>query len=296
MQTLEALKRKIKSAEDLLSVVRTMKALAAVSIRHYERAVEALAGYNRTIEMGLHIALHAQKDLIVLTDPALGERVGIVLFGSDQGLCGQFNERVVTHAVDWLNGRHFRRDMRSFAVVGERSAALLSEADQPVDAVFSVPSSVAGITPLVGDLLLKIDSWQSKEVIDRVWLFFNQPAGKTLYRAYARQLLPLDLAWLQELQRTRWPSRVLPTFTMEPRALFAALIRQHLFVSLYRACAESLTSEDASRLASMQNAERNITDRLVELNAHYHHQRQNIITAELQDIIAGFEAVMVRPK
>lgn len=292
MQTLEALKRKIKSAEGLLSVVQTMKALAAVSIHHYERAVEALAEYNRTVEMGLHIVLHAQEDLTILTNHTPGDRVGFVVFGSDQGLCGQLNERIVTHTIDWLNGMHIRRDMRTCMAVGARGAALLREAGQPVDTLLPVPSSVAGITPLVQDLLLHIDAWRTDHGVDRVWLFFNQPAGKAIYRPHTVPLLPLDLSWLQQLQQTRWPSRVLPTFSMDPRALFAALIRQHLFVSLYRACAESLTSEDASRLASMQNAERNITDRLDELNAHYHHQRQNMITAELQDIVAGYEAVM----
>ena len=79
---------------------------------------------------------------------------------------------------------------------------------------------------------------------------------------------------------------------MDWDALFSALVQQYLFVALYRACAESLASEDASRLAAMQNAERNIKDRLDELHAEYHHQRQNSITAELLDIVAGYEAVM----
>ena len=73
--------------------------------------------------------------------------------------------------------------------------------------------------------------------------------------------------------------------------LFSLLIREYLFVSLYRAFAESLASENASRLASMQVAERNIENRLDELNAQYHQQRQNGIDAELFDLVAGFEAL-----
>ena len=61
MQTPEALKRKIQSAQDLLGVVKTMKALAAVSIRQYQRAVESLADYNRTVEMGLQIVLKESR-------------------------------------------------------------------------------------------------------------------------------------------------------------------------------------------------------------------------------------------
>jgi F-type H+-transporting ATPase subunit gamma len=57
MQTTESLKRRIKSAGDLLSVVKTMKALAAVSIRQYQKAVESLEDYNRTVEMGCKLCL-----------------------------------------------------------------------------------------------------------------------------------------------------------------------------------------------------------------------------------------------
>jgi F-type H+-transporting ATPase subunit gamma len=78
---------------------------------------------------------------------------------------------------------------------------------------------------------------------------------------------------------------------MDRDQLFSALIRQYLFVSLFRACAESLASENASRLAAMQGAERNIEERLEELQTQFHQQRQMTITEELLDIVAGFEAL-----
>lgn len=73
--------------------------------------------------------------------------------------------------------------------------------------------------------------------------------------------------------------------------LFTALIQQYLFVAIYRACAESLASEHASRLAAMQGAERNIEERLDELTREFHHQRQTTITEELLDIVAGVTAL-----
>lgn len=292
MQTLDALKRKIESAADLLSVVQTMKALAAVSIRHVEQAAAALAQYNRTIDMGLHIVLRARENIAILAEYAPGGRKGLIVFGADQGLCGQFNERVAAYAIDKLNGMHIRHTDRVFLAVGERVAELLEDAEQKVEAVFPAPSGIAGITPLVQDLLLKIDAWRAEKEIDEIWLFHNQPATGAIFQPQIGRLLPLNLAWLRELKQTPWPSRVLPTFTAEPDQLFALLIRQHLFVTLYRAGAESLVSEDASRLAAMQSAERNIKERLDELNTQYHHQRQHSITAELLDIVAGFEAVM----
>lgn len=291
MVTIEALKRKIKNSEDLLSVVQTMKALAMVSIRQYERAVEALAEYNRTIEMGLHIVLHAEETITVNPMAAPQEQVGAILFATDQGLCGQFNERIAAYTMDQLNGMRIGQEARTLIAVGERGAGFIEEAGQPVATRFHVPGSIAGITPLVHELLLAIDEWRRERAVDRILLFHNRPLSSATYKEQMTLLLPLDLAWLQRLQRTAWPSRVLPTFTMQPDLLFSALIRQHLFVTLYRACAESLAAENASRLAAMQNAEKNIEERLVELNTRFHHQRQQSITAELLDIVAGYEAV-----
>lgn len=291
MQTMESLKRKIRSAEDLLSVVQTMKSLSAVSIRHLERAVASLTEYNQTIEMGLHIVLRSWEDMSLLSRYEPGGQMGLILLGTDQGLCGQFNERIVSFAIDKLNGMHIRQSHRNFLVVGERAAGLLAVADQPVEAVFATPSGITGMTSLVQDLLLKIDAWRAEGKIDEIQLFHNRPADGAIYRPHLAQLLPLDVHWLRRLKQTPWPSRVLPTFTSEPEQLFASLIRQHLFVTLYQACAESLASEDASRLAAMQNAESNIKDRLNELTTAYHHQRQHSITAELLDIVSGFEAV-----
>jgi F-type H+-transporting ATPase subunit gamma len=84
-------------------------------------------------------------------------------------------------------------------------------------------------------------------------------------------------------------------FTMDETDLLRALIREYLFVSLYRAFAESLASENASQLRSMQVAKRNIEDRLRASPAESRQLRQETITSELLDSIAAFEALRERP-
>jgi len=70
-----------------------------------------------------------------------------------------------------------------------------------------------------------------------------------------------------------------------------ALIREYLFISLFRACAESLASENASRLAAMQRADKNIDDLLKQLQGTFYRLRQDGIDEELFDVISGFEAL-----
>jgi F-type H+-transporting ATPase subunit gamma len=288
-QTLESMRRRIESAEDLYSVVRVMKALAAASIRHYERAVQSLSEYNRTIEAGLQIILQNRPEAIAAESPPNRHRA-VIVFGSDQGMCGSFNEQVATFALqlDALSGPP---DDRTVLVVGSRIVGRLEDAGCAISGQFPLPSTVAGITAAVNDVLLKVEELRVQKGIDQFVLVHHRPSAHTGSSPSKLQLLPIDRDWLEDLATRSWVSRSAPTFTMDWRRLFSALIRQFLFVALYRAFAESLASENASRLASMQSAEKNIQNHLSQLELDYHQGRQQSITEELLDIVAGFETL-----
>ncbi len=295
MSNLEDLKRKINTAQDLRSVVKTMKALAAVSIRQYEKAVISLSEYDRTLEMGLQILLKQNPEFLLIEQPNLpGDRLAVVVFGSDWGMCGQFNERIAQFTTEHLNTLPFLPANRLILTVGARVRDSLAAKKIESQAYFPVPSSIAGITQIVQEIVLTLETWRQESRVTRILLFRNYPYSGTAYRQSYLQIFPLNSNWLQELKQRQWSSRCLPTFTMQESALASALFRQYFFVSLYRACAESLASENASRLMSMQMAEKNISERLSELNLEFNHQRQTAITSELLDIVSGFEALSDR--
>ncbi|OKH40042.1 F0F1 ATP synthase subunit gamma [[Phormidium ambiguum] IAM M-71] len=290
MPSLEALKQQIESTQDLRSVVKTMKTLAAASIRQYERAVESLANYNRTIEMGLQVLLQEQSMLNELP-VSFNQRLGAIVFGTDQGLCGSFNEQIAKYAIEQLNQVSERSSERSIITMGSRVIPPLETAGLEIAQSFSMPTTLAGITAMVQVLLLQIEAWRSQQQIERVLLFYQQPHSNTAHAPCTVNLLPIDRQWLENLRKQTWSTRVLPIFTMEWSHLFAELIRHYLFVSLYRAFAESLASENASRLISMQVAEQNIEERLEAFNAAFQQQRQSIITEEILEILSGFEVL-----
>lgn len=291
MRTLESIRKRIESASELLSVVKTMKVMAAVSIRQCERAVASLAEYNRTIEMGLQILLRREETDIQLPGEPTGGRFGAVVFGSNQGMVGQFNQRVAAHAMEAMDRLQIEDGDRSVLATGPLVAAHLEEAGQPVEESLRVPWSVAGITPVVQETLVRVDEWRSARGIDHVVLFYNHPQPGAAYQPHTLSLLPLDVQWLESLREKEWPCTDIPTFTVDGDQLFSALLRQYVFIVLYRAFAESLASENAHRLASMEAAEKNIEDRLSQLRTEYNQVRQSSITEELLDIVSGFEAL-----
>jgi F-type H+-transporting ATPase subunit gamma len=291
MQTTESLKRRIKSAGDLLSVVKTMKALAAVSIRQYQKAVESLEDYNRTVEMGLQIVLKERMGAMMQSKKAVIKRMGAIIFGSDQGLCGQLNEQISVFALDSIKEAGVKKENRKVLAVGARVADYVEDAGQPIDELLATPSSTAGITALVQEIIMIIEEWHFKQNVDHFMLFYNDYISGANYRPYKVQLLPVNRDWLKEIARKKWDSKTLPIYRMDGDKIFSSLIREYLFVSLYRAFAESLASENASRLASMQNAEKNIEEQMQDLHVQFHRTRQMTITEELLDIVAGFEAL-----
>jgi F-type H+-transporting ATPase subunit gamma len=292
----EGLKRKISTAGDLKGVVRAMKALAVSSIGQYERSVVALTDYSRTLELALSAALRDRGPL-----PKLGPlrrvrhaTVGAIVFGSDQGLVGRFNEEVVDFAVEALRGLPGKT--KRIWAVGQRAHALLSETGMPLAGILALPASVAAIAPLVGQILVEVQAAIEKGEVENVWLFHNCPRAGASYESVKRRLLPLDDAWLKRMASIPWPTKHPPEVIEGPTPALPSFLRGYIFVLLFQACAESLASENASRLAAMQRAEKNIDDMLVGLNRDYQHTRQEMIDEELFDVISGYEALSGRQR
>ncbi len=214
MEELERLKRKIKNARDLQSVVKIMKTISASNIREYEQAVESLGEYNKTIEMGFQIVMRNKpEDLLAVKPSERKKRLGAVIFGSDQGLCGSFNEQIAGYAIDKMN--EIEHEDRIALAVGERVVSRLEEAGQPIEAHFSFYGDHLGITEVMLDVLVKIEEWRLERMIDQIVLFYNRSVSSAAFGPHMVQLFPLDMKWLNSLAEKKWPSRTLPTFSMD---------------------------------------------------------------------------------
>jgi F-type H+-transporting ATPase subunit gamma len=286
--SLAQLRHTMASAGDLQSVVRTMKALAAASIGQYEQSVRALAHYHRTVELGLGACLRTHGTAPVRPDKGASRRTVAIVFGSDQGLVGQFNESLATFVQQKLSAMD-----ASVAVwsVGERVQVRLLDAGMDVRPALAVPQSVKGITPLVGELLLQAVRLAQAPSATELLIFHNRPVSGSVFAPVVQRLLPLDAAWRDAMAGVAWPTKNPPQVVHGGGATLRVLIGEYLFVSLFRACAESLASENASRLAAMERADRNISELQADLSGRFNRLRQSRIDEELFDVISGFEAL-----
>ena len=127
---------------------------------------------------------------------------------------------------------------------------------------------------MLRDTLLLIDDWREKSNMERIHLFHNRTRSRASFAPISLLLFPINTEWLESLRRRKWSGRSLPAPTMSSNRLLRILLRQQLFITLFRSFVESLASENAARLAAMQVAESNIEDLLEALTADYHRERQ----------------------
>ncbi len=290
MQTLESLRRRISTTQDLRSIVSTMKSMSAVTIAQYEKASDALEEYNGNVEKGIQALFLGRKTPV----PSVGEddrHTIAVIFGTDQGLVGRFNKEIVRHADEFLGRLKLSPDDVTYVTMGRRVGAQLQAEDKNPADIFPQPGSAKALSAIARGMLIKIEEIYTLKGGARVVLFYNRKKEPSLAVPQTDRLLPLKGDYLDDVTGRDWPTNQIPYHSMSAHDLFSALVRERFFSMVCRACAESLASEHATRLATMQAAEKNIDEHLEEMNKIYQQRRQASITEELLDVIAGCESV-----
>lgn len=289
-QTLEFLSRQHDTLTSIRGIVHTMKTLSIINATPYEHAASAIEAYHRTVLQGFAALAHRTGGISLHSEAPVAQL--IVAFGSDHGLCGSYNEtlaeRVATHC------RLRAEPKPRLLCIGAKLNDALNDHDLVPELVLLPPASAEGIGRLAGDIVTRLDGISRGQPLSRITvaLAFTRRADQGLREPVTQQLLPLDPGLLQPVRR--WPSRALPDYRMAADALLASLIRSHLFASIFRASAEAMVTENAARLALMQQAEQSVDERLDQVQAELRSVRQDEITNELMDVIIGFEALKRR--
>lgn len=284
MQGLQGLKRSINSAENLQSIVSTMKAHASSSITQFQKAARASMEYRKILDMSLYIVLSDEEELMPIDEVKEGDVIHIV-FGSDHGLAGRFNERIANFAAENIP----IGEKHKIIIVGQQIVQRL-KGDFNIYEYFMQPLTPESISSRVNDLLLTIDEIRDKVPVEKIILYYNTPQDNSTFIEDTELLFPIDLLEISK-GKIEWESKSIPMYFGKKEDIVSDLIKQYFFITIYRAFCYSLASENASRLASMQSADKNIDERLEDLNYQYRRERQNSITEEINDVISGFKAI-----
>jgi F-type H+-transporting ATPase subunit gamma len=216
---------------------------------------------------------------------------GIILIGSEQGMCGNFNEKLMEYLDRFTDRLDDTAAKPRLAAVGSRIHSPAAESVYPVDGNFRLPTSPEQIAELVDRVILYIEEWRTKQGLNTIFIINNFHGEENIHEPKGIRLLPLDRRLFRQWSSESWEGRSIPLVSMDRKKVLKKLVDQYFYAELFRGFVESMESENAARLASMEAAEKNIQEKLTELRNQYNIRRQQSITSELLDMVGGFEAL-----
>ena len=266
---------RIASAGDLRELVTAMRGVAAARVSQGEAALGAISTYADGVGAALSDALALTSAAPRDPPPATARRRGLVLLASEHGFVGAFDEPLFALARQYAGAA-------PLLVIGRRGAQTAQDSGLAPDWTAPQPSrvrAVPGAAARIATALYRLIARHKPEGID---VIYPRPLAGGRAEAAVVSLLPLDLG--------RFPPRhaaVSPLTTLAPARLVERLVQEYVVAELSRIVMASFIGENGARLATMRAARRNIDERLETLTDEAHRLRQDDITIELLDIVAG---------
>lgn len=280
MQSMQDIKRRIKSVENTQKITRAMKMVAAAKLK---RAQERAEGAKTFFQSTKSIFENVSNAVLDVTHPLLidrgGKKVGYILITSDRGLAGGFSikmsKEIEAHIEDKSNtsllaigrkGRdHFKR--RDYNIVSE----YIGIEDEPN---FDTAQKIAQ----------EIIQLYEDEVLDKVYLGFMSFKSALTQVPKIVPLLPV----VPEEGENR---KIDYIYEPDPKEVLDWVLPKFVENIIYSALLESKASEFGSRMTAMDSATENAEEMIDDLTLSFNRARQAEITTEITEIVGGAEAL-----
>lgn len=287
MASLRDLRSRIKSVGNIKQITRAMEMVATTKLRRFQDRAVASRPYSQEIAQLLGRLSAAMGDKLAgepIFQPGAGKAVGLLVIGSDRGLCGAYNSQLFA-ALERFLVAHPGADVRCF-VYGKRAYQYLQKRGLNIERYFAEP-------PLE-KLDYRLAKFTAKTLTD-AFTSGEYREVKILYSAFESmaKYVPTTASFLPVRADAGAGQSATSDVILEPNveALLGKLVPRYLETRIYNAMLEAITSEYASRRMAMKNATDAATDMQGMLKGIYNRKRQEGITKELLDIVGGAEAL-----
>jgi len=283
----------VASMEELQRIVGAMRAIASMRMQEAVRALTSVRAYGNTLAEAIHAALAIASEAAHLAGgegirrgdatPGVAARTArraIVLFASEHGFVGGFNQRLIEAAESDL------APSDALMIMGSRGAAFTAERGHSAAWAHPLATRLAGVSETVRLLEEELLPRITRDEIIQAEVIFSRYGGSGDLVIERRQLFPLHLAAARVKRGGLAPLHDLPV----PQ-LLEKLTAEYMAAQLTEAATEALAAENAARFAAMEAARDNIGRKLEVLRLDVSRARQEEVTTELLDLITGEQAV-----
>ncbi len=295
MGTLKGVKSKISAVKKTKQITKAMNMVAASRLRGAQASMDGFRPY--AAKFAEVLGSLAQKaggeasPLLVPRDQT--KKVHVVLMTSDRGLCGGFNNNLVTRAHILIKQKRSEGREVSCTCFGKKGRAWCRKLGLPIaDEYLGVVGGNFGFST-AANAARKLVTGYLDGTFDEVLVLYAEFRSMAKQVPVVRQLLPIPPIEVAEAQTADKDKPYLAEHICEPSAgeLLGVLLPRSISVQVYSALLETSTSEHAARMAAMDNATKACNDMIKSLTLAYNKARQSAITADLMDIVGGAEAL-----
>lgn len=291
MATLRELKTRIGSVASTEKITGAMKMISSAKVHQNEASLRKLQPFKNKLKsiMGHILATDVSFDspLIARRDV---KRVAIVVFGSDDGLCGAYNINIIKGfmaRVDAIRnecGADTPIDVYAVGRKIEKAVRRLRDPHFNVIVPAGVDSKMDGVR--VNGLTQELRRRFEAGDVDRVETVYMR------YQSMSRQVLTTETLFPVSEETmagdaTGTEDNQLYIFEPDANSIFQELLPMFVLSTMQEITIENRSSEQAARVMAMQSANDNARNLLGDLQLEYNKLRQQSITTELLDIIGG---------
>lgn len=291
MASLRDIKNKIAGVKKTRQITRAMNMVSAAKLRGVQEKTERFRPYAAkfaevlgSLSQGVDPGIHP-----LLAQPAKVERVALILFTADRGLCGSFNMNLINAGLRFIKEQQGAGKQVQLYIVGRKGRDFFKRRPE-----VEVKEALTGVMNVVDfDLAVQVarmglNAFLSGEVQEVFYLYSNFRSMARLVPTVAKLLPIAPEAVAGEAAKTGGQE-----YMTEPSAeqILVDLLPRYVNVRIYSGLLETATSEQAARMSAMDNATRNCKDMIENLTLLYNKARQATITTELMDIVGGAEAL-----
>lgn len=287
MATLRDIKRRIKAVESTSKITKAMKMVSAAKFRKAQQRMLEMRPYaDRMNGILSSLASSAEGEIHPLLAVRPRKNIEVIVMTSDRGLCGAFNTNIMKAATRHIDELKREGYDVTIDIVGRKARDYYKRRSIEMRKTWT---GIAGKISYANaqEIAAEIIENYTNEMTDEVILIFNEFKSAIAQQVMISRLLPL--APIQAAEET------LPiyNFIYEPskQEIFSRLVPKNVEIQIFRALLESQASEEAARMAAMENATRAANDMINSLTLQFNKARQASITKELMDIVGGVEAM-----
>jgi F-type H+-transporting ATPase subunit gamma len=287
MAGLKEIKRRITSVKSTKQITKAMKMVAAAKFRKAQGRIVQLRPYAEKMYSVLGSLARNVESVHPLMEVRPINKVEVIVFSADRGLCGGFNTNIMKAAVKLIRELQAEGKEVSVSSVGKKSTDLFRRRRTALRQAWGGLSgkvSYSNAQSISADI---IDNY-IKGTFDEVRMVYTEFKSAGVQKVTVLPLLPIEAACLKEGSED-----MADVFLFEPseEAVFEQLLPKNIEIQVFRALLDSAASEEAARMAAMENATKSADDMIKRLTLQYNKARQTSITTELMDIVGGVEAL-----